>query len=134
MSDETASDPLEDAAPAGTAGHDAALDGLLDGVRSGTVTMDDFRITPDTLRHQADVARAHANPQLAENLERAAELVDVPDEEVLALYELLRPRRATATELEAAAASLAGRGAVRNAAFVREAAAVYARRGLLRPA
>jgi len=108
------------------------VDGMLAGVRDGTVTMADFRITPDTLRHQADVARAHENPQLAENFERAAELVDVPDDDVLALYELLRPRRATAAELEQAAAGLETRGAIRNAALVREAAAVYARRGLLR--
>lgn len=111
---------------------DADVDALLEGVRAATVSMDDFRITPDTLRHQAGVARTHANGQLAENFERAAELVDVPDAEVLALYELLRPRRATADELEEAAASLEARGAVRNAALVREAAAVYSRRGLLR--
>lgn len=123
-----------DAAPPPDAPDTGDLDALLDGVRAGTVTMDDFRITPATLLHQADVARAHGNPQLAENFERAAELVDVPDAEVLALYELLRPRRATAAELEEAAASLAARGAARNAALVREAAAVYARRGLLRPA
>ena len=107
-------------------------DELLDGVRAGDVSMADFRITPDTLQHQADIARAHGNPQLAANFERAAELVEVPDDEVLALYELLRPRRATAEELESAAAGLEARGAVRNAALVREAAAVYARRGLLR--
>ena len=107
-------------------------DDLLDGVRAGDVSMADFRITPDTLRRQAEVAREHANPQLAANFERAAELVEVPDEEVLALYELLRPRRASAAELEAAAAGLEARGAVRNAALVREAAAVYGRRGLLR--
>ena len=104
----------------------------LDAVVAGEVTMADVRITPATLHAQADVARAHANPQLAANLERAAELTDVPDEELLAIYEQLRPRRATAAELEATAAGLAARGAVRTAALVREAAAVYARRGLLR--
>ncbi len=103
----------------------------LDAVRAGAVTMADFRITADTLRRQAGVARAHGNPQLAENFERAAELVPLPDEQVMALYELLRPRRATAAELEAAAAGLEASGAPRNAALVREAAAVYARRGLL---
>lgn len=105
---------------------------LLGRVRAGELTMADFRITAQTLLHQAEVARAHQNPQLAVNFERAAELVDLPDEEVLALYELLRPRRATAAELAEAAAALESRGAVRNAALVREAAAVYARRGLLR--
>jgi propanediol dehydratase small subunit len=51
---------------------------------------------------------------------------------VLALYEALRPHRSTAAELDALAAGLAVRGAPRCAALVREAAAVYARRGLLR--
>jgi len=104
----------------------------LDAVRAGDVTMADVAITPQTLRAQADVARAHANPQLAENLLRAAELTAVDDEELLAVYEMLRPRRATAAELEAAAASFEARGAPRIAALLREAAAVYARRGLLR--
>jgi len=104
----------------------------LDAVRAGQVTMADVRITPATLRAQAEVARAHANPQLAENFERAAELADVPDEELLAIYEQLRPRRSTAAELAATAAGLQERGAVLTAALVREAAAVYARRGLLR--
>jgi propanediol dehydratase small subunit len=104
----------------------------LDDVRAGAVSMADFRITPDTLRMQAQVARAHANPQLGVNFERAAELALLDDAEVLALYEQLRPHRSSAAELEAGAASLAARGADRCAALVREAAAVYARRGLLR--
>jgi propanediol dehydratase small subunit len=105
----------------------------LDDVRGGTVTMAEFAITPQTLRRQAGAARAHANPQLAENFERAAELTAVSDEELLTIYEQLRPRRASAAELEAIAAQLDDRGAERTAALVREAAAVYGRRGLLRP-
>jgi len=104
----------------------------LDAVRLGEVSMADVGITPRTLRAQAEVARAHANPQLAENFERAAELTSLPDDELLAVYEQLRPRRASAAELAATAATLQARGAVRTAALVREAAAVYARRGLLR--
>jgi propanediol dehydratase small subunit len=102
-------------------------------VRAGAATMADFRIDARTLRRQAEVARAHGNPQLAENFERGAELTALSDAELLAVYEQLRPRRATAAELEATAADLAARGATRTAALVREAAAVYARRGLLRP-
>ena len=101
-------------------------------VRAGTVTMADVGITPQTLRAQAATARAHANPQLAANFERAAELTALPDAEVLAVYEQLRPGRSTAAELERTAAGLQARGAERTAALVREAAAVYARRGLLR--
>lgn len=104
----------------------------LDDVRSGAVTMADFRITPQTLRDQARVAREQANPQLAENFERAAELAGFEDADVLALYELLRPRRASAADLAERADWLEGNGAPRTAALVREAAAVYARRGLLR--
>ena len=46
----------------------------LEAVRSGDIRPEDIRIHPDTLVQQAEVARAHANPQLAANLLRAAEL------------------------------------------------------------
>ena len=78
------------------------------------------------------VAEQHANPQLAANFRRAAELALMPEAEVMALYEALRPHRATADELEALAARLEGVPAPLCAALVREAADVYARRGLLR--
>ena len=92
----------------------------------------ELRATPETLRRQAAVARAAGREQLAENLERAAELAALPDDEVLAVYTALRPRRATAAELEAMAQQLAAVAAPRCAAFVREAADVMAERGLLR--
>ena len=95
------------------------------------LTPDDVRIHPATLERQAQLAEAHGNPQLAENLRRAAELTGVPEDEVMAMYEALRPRRSTAAQLEELARSLDEYGAVRCAALVREAAQVYARRGLL---
>ena len=104
----------------------------LEQVRSGELSMADFTMTADTLLAQAEVARRAANPQLAANFERAAELTRLDDADVLALYELLRPHRAGADELEQRAAWLDARQAPRCAALVREAAAVYARRGLLR--
>ena len=104
----------------------------LEQVRSGELTMTDFTITPATLLRQTQVARQAGNPQLAANFERAAELTGLDDADVLALYELLRPHRAGADELEQRAAWLDERQAPRCAALVREAAAVYARRGLLR--
>jgi propanediol dehydratase small subunit len=102
----------------------------VEGVVGGELGPDDIRISPDTLRHQADVARAHGNPQLAANFERAAELTAFEESEILALYELLRPGRATGDELRAKADELAAREAPICAAFVREAAAVYERTGL----
>ena len=99
-------------------------------VRAGEIGLADLRIHPETLERQAVVAEEHGNPQLAENLRRAAELTLLPDDEVLAIYEALRPGRSTAAQLTALADSLAGRGLPRCAALVAEAADVYARRGL----
>src|ERR1700748_3009766 len=82
----------------------------LDAVRAGEVGLADLRVHPDTLEHQAPVAQRHGNPQLAANLRRAAELTALPDEEVMAIYEALRPGRSTAAELTALAGSLADRG------------------------
>ena len=90
----------------------------------------ELRATPETLRLQAEVARAAGRTQLADNLLRAAELAPLPDEAILAIYTALRPRRSTAAELEAWAKQLDGWGAPGTAAFVREAAQVYAERGL----
>ena len=99
-------------------------------VRAGEIGLADLRIHPDTLERQAVVAEEHGNPQLADNLRRAAELTLLPDDEVLAIYEALRPGRSAAAQLTALAGSLAGRGLPRCAALVAEAAEVYARRGL----
>ncbi len=102
----------------------------VEAVRASEVGVADLRIHPDTLERQAVVAAEHDNPQLAENLRRAAELTRLPDEEVLAVYEALRPGRSTPAQLTQLAASLAARGLPRGAALLTEAADVYARRGL----
>jgi propanediol dehydratase small subunit len=104
---------------------------LADLALESDVSAADLRATPDTLRLQAEVARAAGRSQLADNLVRAAELAAIPDETILEIYTALRPRRASAVELEAWAARLDDAGAPANAAFVREAAEVYAQRGLL---
>ena len=106
-------------------------DVTLEAIRAGTVGGDDIRATPATLRLQAEVARAAGRTQLAESLERAAELAAVPDGLLLDVYTALRPRRASAAELEEWAARLEGHGAVKTAAFVRQAAEAYAERRLL---
>lgn len=102
----------------------AAVDGKLE--------LADLRMDPATLAHQASVAKEQGNPQLADNFLRAAELAVLDGEEVMGLYEALRPHRSTAEELEALRASLSDRGASRCAELVRQAADAYARRGLLR--
>ena len=102
----------------------------VDAIRAGEIGVEDLRIHPETLERQAVVAEQHANPQLAGNLRRAAELTRLPDDEVLAVYEALRPGRSTAAQLTELAGSLAARDLPRCAALVAEAAEVYARRGL----
>jgi propanediol dehydratase small subunit len=114
-----------------TPGGIALGDVTLDAIRSGKVGADEIRATPATLRLQAEVALAAGRAQLAESLERAAELAAVPDDLLLEVYTALRPRRATAAELEEWAARLESLDASKTAAFVREAAAAYADRGLL---
>ena len=98
----------------------------------GKLQLADLRMDPATLAHQAVVAKDGGNPQLAENFLRAAELATLDGEEVMSLYEALRPHRSTAEDLEALRVSLESRGAPRCAELVRHAAVVYAGRGLLR--
>ena len=105
-------------------------DVTLAAARDGRLTSDDARATAATLGLQAEVARAAGRAQLADGLERAAELTRVPDDELLAVYTALRPGRSSADELERWAARLEELGAPLNAAFVREAADAYAARGL----
>lgn len=112
-------------------GRDAA-DLTVDRLAADELSPDDVRIHPDTLEHQARIAEAHGNSQLAQNFRRAAELTAVPEDEVMAMYEALRPYRSTSADLDALAASLDAYGAVRCAALVREAATVYMGRGLLK--
>ena len=109
-----------------------ALDDVtLAAARAGALVPADTRATAETLDRQAAVARATGRTQLADGLERAAELTNVADDELLAIYTALRPGRSTAEELERWAARLEELGAARSAAFVREAAGVYVERGLL---
>ena len=90
--------------------------------RDGSIAPDELRATAETLRRQADVARAAGRVQLADNLERASELTALPDAELLEIYSALRPGRSTPAELERWAQRLDAAGAARTAAFVREAA------------
>ena len=96
----------------------------------GEIGPGDIRISPDVLRQQADFAEEGGNPQLADNLRRGAELVAFSDEDLLELYESLRPGRSSALELEQLADRLAAGGAALCAALVREARGAYVRRGL----
>ena len=95
------------------------------------LSMADLQISAETLRAQAEVARGAGYARLAENLSRAAELTAVPNAEVLRMYQVLRPGRATHAELLALAGTLEEKyAAVECGRLVREAAAVYLTRKL----
>ncbi len=134
MNDKKNSYPLiESAAGSLRAGSGRALSEItLAAAEAGELAIDDLQISAATLRAQAEIARAAGYAQLAANLTRAAELTAVPNAEVLRMYELLRPGRASYAQLAELAEQLEARyGAPANAALVREAAEAYRARGLL---
>ena len=115
-----------------TPGGHALADVTLAAVREGRIGAEELRATPETLRRQSAIALAAGRTQLADNLARAAELASVPAETILEVYTALRPHRCSAGDLEAWAERLESEwDAPLTAAFVREAADVYAKRGLL---
>jgi len=105
--------------PSGLAFQDITLEAVL----VGEVEMRDLRVTSEALELQAQVADGAGRPQLAENLRRAAELVDVPEDRILEVYRALRPGRGSRQALFELADDLENRWqAKRCAALVREAA------------
>ena len=102
-------------------------------VISGDITADDMRISPETLEMQAQVAESGNREAFAGNLRRAAELISVPDDRLLEIYNALRPYRSGKQELLDIASELEQKyGARTAAALVREAADVYEQRGRLK--
>jgi propanediol dehydratase small subunit len=108
--------------------HELTLDNLL----AGHVAASDFGITAEGLRLQAAIAERAGRPNLAQNLRRGAELVEIPDNVLLAVYELLRPGRAqSADDLRAVANQLRDTyGAKETGSLLEEAALVYERRDI----
>jgi propanediol dehydratase small subunit len=105
----------------------------LEAAAANELSPPDLQIGPETLLAQAELARQAGYKQLAANLTRAAELTAVPNEELLQMYDMLRPGRAAFEELIALAEMLETRyNAPANAHLVREAASVYRTRDLLR--
>lgn len=105
----------------------------LENVENGKVTFEDFRIVPEVLKMQGDIAASAGRPQIGLNMARAGELTKVPDERILQIYNSLRPHRSTKEELLAIADELQNQyGACVCADFVRESADVYQRRKLLK--
>ena len=102
-------------------------------VISGEITGDDLRISPEVLEMQAQVSESAGNAAFATNLRRAKELIPVPDDRLIEIYNALRPYRSTKKELLDIADELENKyNAKVCAAFVRESAGVYEIRDRLR--
>lgn len=128
--------PVSDNAPeqAVSASGMPLADLTLDAVVSRRIGAGDIRISADVLRLQANIARAAGRDRLALNLERAAELVAVPQDVILETYEMMRPGRISDPRLLTERAEVLRRdyGAHTIAALIDEAVAVYERRNLFR--
>lgn len=82
---------------------------------------------------QARFARDAGYAEVAANLERAAEMTRIPNDEILELYEALRPGRSTYYQLLSLSQQLASRyDAEHTGAYIREAAEAYRSTGLLK--
>lgn len=104
----------------------------MENVLGGELTAEDFRTNAETLREQAQKAAAGGYRQLAENLRRAAELTCLSNQEVLEIYNQLRPGRSNYRSLIALAERLAKEHqAPLTSALVREAAETYLERGIV---
>lgn len=104
----------------------------LDEVMKNHVSADDIKISKEMLKAQGQVAKEADNGPMERNFERAAELVDVPDDVILKMYDKLRPNRSTKLELVTMAQDLLETYNAKNCArLVMEAAEVYEKRGIL---
>lgn len=104
----------------------------LSNAMEGRIQADDLKISDEVLEYQAQIAESVGKRQLAENFRRAAELTRIPDQRILEMYDLLRPRRATKKQLLDLANEIRNQyQAVRNAELIEEAVKVYEKRGIL---
>ena len=96
------------------------------------ISSDDIKISKETLNAQGQIAKEAGSEPMEKNFARAAELVDVPDDVILEMYDKLRPNRSTKLELVTMAKELLEKYNAKNCAkLVLEAAQVYEKRGLL---
>jgi len=104
----------------------------LENISLGSVKIDDFQISEQTLKDQAQISYSADRKPLGKNLERAAEMVRIPNEVIMEIYEKLRPGRSkNKAELLSYAKLLRDKYEAKIlSAFILEAAEVYEKRGL----
>jgi propanediol dehydratase small subunit len=105
----------------------------LENLLAGKFGPEDVTIRRKMLEAQAARAEAEGYAQLGRNFRRAAELVGIPGQMLLEMYEKLRPNRSRYDELLALSQEVAARfDAPETGAYIREAAEVYREKGLVR--
>jgi propanediol dehydratase small subunit len=102
-------------------------------VLAGDATEDDLSASAETLIRQAQFAREAGYEEVARNLVRAAEMTRIPNDEILEIYEALRPGRSSYYQLLSLSQRLAAMyEAEYTGAYIREAAEAYRDTGLLK--
>jgi propanediol dehydratase small subunit len=105
----------------------------IDNINREVLSPKDLNIHADTLLAQANISRQAGFTRLSENLTRAAELTQLSNQELLQLYDRLRPGRSSYAELIGLANLLEEKyHAVFCAQLFREAAEIYKVRKLFR--
>ena len=106
----------------------------LENISKGTVTIEDLQISSSTLNHQAQISHDSGRIPLGNNLERAAEMVSIPNDLIMEIYEKLRPGRSkNKNELLSYALLLRDKYDARILSeFIVEAAEIYEKRGLFK--
>lgn len=105
----------------------------IDEVIKGNITGEDIKISKETLKIQGEIAKKEGRDQLGENFERASELVEIPDDELLIIYNMLRPYRSSEDELLQKAKEIKVKfGAIRCSELIMDALKTYKKRGILR--
>lgn len=102
-------------------------------ILDGKITADDIKISKETLIMQGEIASEAGRSQLNDNFVRASELIEVPDKELLEIYEKLRPNRSTKSELLEIVRRLDEKyNATHCSKLVLDAIKVYEKRGILK--
>lgn len=105
----------------------------LDQVLADDVGPEDVSVSDGTLELQAQFAREAGYHEVARNLVRAAEMTRIPNDEIMAIYEALRPGRSTYYQLLSLSQQITSMyNAEHTGAYIREAADAYRDTGLLK--
>ena len=103
----------------------------VDGIMKGQVVQEDLNITREALKLQAREAEKADRVSLSENLQRAAELVHIPQSIIFETYEMLRPGRSNPAALRQHAKMFREKyEAINISKLILESAEAYERRNV----